>query len=46
MKMEFIFDKEKLKKSGVTEEQCLEKIRKHFKKFNSKIVKETKKGVF
>ena len=30
MKMEFIFDKEKLKKAGYQEEQCLNAIRKHF----------------
>lgn len=46
MKMEFIFDKEKLKKEGYDEEQCLNAIRRHFKEYNSKTIKETKKGLF
>ena len=46
MKMEFIFDKDKLKENGYTEEQCLNVIRKHFNSYNSKTIKETKKGIF
>ena len=46
MKMEFIFDEEKLKKEGYTEEQCLDIVRDYFKKFNSDTIKETKKGFF
>lgn len=46
MKMEFIFDKDKLKKYGYTEDECLEKIRKYFKKFKSKTLKETKRGIY
>ena len=46
MKMEFIFDKEKLQKEGYSEEQCLDVIRKFFKGYNSKTIKEIKKGVF
>lgn len=46
MKMEFIFDKEKLKKAGYTEKQCLNAIRKHFNSYKSKTIKETKKGFF
>ncbi len=46
MKMEFIFDKEKLKKEGYEEEQCLNIIRKYFKEYNSKTIKETRKGYF
>ena len=40
MKMEFIFDKEKLKKAGYEEEQCLNAIRKHFNSYKSKTIKE------
>lgn len=46
MKMEFIFDKDKLKQAGYKEEQCLNAVRKHFQKYNSKTIKETKKGFF
>lgn len=46
MKMEFIFDKDKLKKEGYTEEQCLNAIRKHFNSYKSETVKETKPGFF
>ena len=46
MKMEFILDKDKLQKESYTEEQCLVVIRKHFRKYNSKTIKETKKGFF
>ena len=46
MKMKFIFDKNKLKSNGYTEEQCLNVIRKHFNKYNSSTIKEIKKGVF
>lgn len=46
MKMEFIFDKDKLKKEGYDEEKCLNAIRKHFQGYNSKTIKETKKGFF
>lgn len=47
MKMEFIFDKDKLNKEGYTEEQCLNVIRKHFKKYDKdNSIKETRKGFF
>ena len=46
MKMEFIFDKNKLRKEGYTEEQCLVAIRKHFEEYHSNTIKETKKGFF
>jgi len=46
MKMEFIFDKNKLNKEGYKEEQCLNAIRKHFSQYNSTTIKEIKKGVF
>ncbi|MBR0350436.1 MAG: hypothetical protein IJH76_01200 [Clostridia bacterium] len=46
MKMEFIFDKNKLKKAGYKEEQCFNAIRKHFDSYNSKTIRETKAGVF
>lgn len=46
MKMEFIFDKEKLKKEGYSEEQCLNVIRKFFNGYKSKTIREIKKGVF
>lgn len=46
MKMEFIFDKDKLKENGYTEEQCLNAIRKHFNSYNSKTIIETNAGVF
>lgn len=46
MKMEFIFNKEKLKKEGYTEEQCLNAIRRHFQEYNSKTIKEVSKGIF
>lgn len=46
MKMEFIFDNNKLQKEGYDEEKCLDAIRKHFKGYNSKTIKETKKGFF
>lgn len=44
--MEFIFDEEKMKTEGFTEEECLRQVRNHFSKFKSKTLKETKKGVF
>lgn len=43
MKMEFIFDENKLKKSGYTEEQCLNVIRKHFNSYKSNTIVETEK---
>ena len=46
MKMEFVFDENKLKKEGFKEEQCLTAIRKHFASYNSNTIKETKKGFF
>ena len=46
MKMEFIFDKNKLKENGYTEEQCLDTIRNEFDSFNSDTIKETKSGIF
>ncbi len=44
--MEFIFDKNKLKENGYTEEQCLNAIRKHFNSYNSKTIREIENGVF
>lgn len=46
MRMEFIFDKEKIEKLGYKEEQCLNAIRKHFNSYNSSTIKEIEKGVF
>ncbi len=46
MKMEFIFDTNKLKETGYKEKQCLDKIREHFNSYKSKTIKETKKGIF
>jgi hypothetical protein len=46
MKMEFIFDKEKLIENGYKEEQCLNIIRKHFNSYKSNTIKEVKKGFF
>lgn len=47
MKMEFIFDKDKLIKEGYTEEQCLNVIRKHFKKYDTdNSITETHTGFF
>ena len=40
MKMEFIFDRKKLKETGYTEEQCFNAIRNHFKSYNSPTIKE------
>ena len=46
MKMEFIFDKNKLKQFGYKEEQCLNAIRKHFNEYQGNTVRETNKGIF
>lgn len=46
MKMEFIFDEEKLNNSGYTEEFCLRELKEHFDKFRSKTLKEISKGVY
>lgn len=46
MKMEFIFDKNKLNKNGFKEEQCLSAIRKHFERYKSNTINETSKGIF
>lgn len=47
MKMEFIFDNDKLEKEGYTEQECLDVIRKHFKEYNkNNTIKETKNGFF
>lgn len=46
MKMEFVFDKDKLLKYNYTEKRCLDVIRKHFKSFNSKTIKEIENGIF
>lgn len=46
MKMEFIFDKDKLKKEGYTEEECLNEIRDYFSEYKSDTIKEIDKGVF
>ena len=44
--MDFILDKQKLKQSNYTEEQCLSAIRKHFCSYHSKTIIEIEKGVF
>lgn len=46
MKMEFVFNEEKLKQEGYSINDCLNVIRKHFAKFNSPTIKETRQGVF
>lgn len=46
MKMEFIFDKERLEKNGYKEEQCLKAIRNHFNSYKSKTIKEIGNGVW
>lgn len=46
MKMEFIFDKDKLAKTGYKEEQCLNAIRNHFNSYKSNTLKEIKKGIW
>lgn len=47
MKMEFVFDLEKLAETGGTEEQCLEELRWFFfYKFKGSSIVETEKGVF
>ena len=46
MKMEFIFDEGKLKQEGYTLDACLNVIRKHFAKFNSPTIRETRQGFF
>lgn len=44
--MEFIFDKNKLKQAQYSEKQCLDVIRRYFNQYNSKTIKEVKKGIF
>lgn len=47
MKMEFIFDKEKLRQEGYTKEQCLNVIRNHFSRLNRhNTIREISEGVF
>jgi len=48
MKMEFIFDKEKMQNENYTEEQCFQLVRDHFEKYQktSKTLKEVKPGVY
>lgn len=47
MKMEFIFNEEKLKENRYTEKQCLDVIRKYIKKYDiDNSIKETRKGFF
>lgn len=46
MKMEFIFNKEKLARNNYTEEDCLNEIRKHFKEYTSQTIKEIRPGFF
>lgn len=46
MRMEFFFDKEKLKKEKLTEEKCLDNIRKYFNKYKSDTIREIKPGYF
>lgn len=43
MKMEFIFDDDKLKQNGYTKDQCLNVIRKMYARHNSKTIKEIQK---
>lgn len=45
MKMEFIFDDDKLKQNGYTKDQCLNVIRKMYR-HKSKTIKEIQEGVF
>lgn len=47
MKMEFIFDEEKLRQEGYTKEQCLNVIRNHFSRLNRhNTIREISEGVF
>lgn len=46
MRMEFIFDDNKLKQNGYTKDQCLNVIRKMYARHNSKTIKEIQEGVF
>jgi len=48
MKMEFIFDKEKMQNENYTEEECFQLIRDHFEKYQrtSKTLKEVEPGVY
>lgn len=47
MKMEFVFDMQKLKENGYTEKQCLDVIRRHFKKYDTdNSIKEVHTGFF
>lgn len=46
MKMEFIFDDDKLRQNGYIKDQCLNVIRKMYAKYNSKTIKEIQEGVF
>lgn len=46
MKMEFIFDEEKLKKLEYTEEFCFREIEKHFNRFKSNTLKKISNGVY
>lgn len=47
MKMEFIFNKDKIEKSSYTEDDFLNFIRAHFNKYNSKkTIREIEKGFF
>lgn len=46
MKMEFIFDKNKLRKTGYKEEQCLNAIRNHFNAYKSNTIIEIENGIW
>lgn len=47
MKMEFIIDDERCKKEGFKRTDCLNEIRKYFKKFNKNgTIKEIQEGIF
>lgn len=46
MKMEFIFDDERLKREGITKLQCLQKIRTYFDSFENNSIVETSEGIF
>lgn len=46
MKMEFVFDSNKLEQTGIKKEECLKNIRNHFRSYNSKTIIEKKNGIF
>lgn len=46
MKMEFVFDKNKLKKEGYDENKCFDAIRRYFDSCKSPTIKEIGKGIY